>query len=865
MNARLATAALVLPLALPAAGEDWHNWRGPHFNGSATAANLPVSWSDTEGVVWRTRLPGQSAATPAVAGGRVYLTAIDQELRLWAMCLDRASGAILWQRDAGLGAATGRRGMENSLAEPSPVADAQGACFGFGTGLLVAFDADGTERWRRDLVAEHGPIEIQWAYASSPMLVDSTVYVQVIHSGESYVMGLDFATGRTLWRQLRPDAAHSESREAYTTPIPLRRDGGTEILVLGGDCVTAHDPATGAERWRWSGLNPGQRRNFRVIPSPVVTDEGLVLVNRARGGMLHALRVEGGAASEAWSWERPTPDVVTPLVYRGRVYVMDGAGRRRMACLEPATGKAVWEAEIETTTFVRASPTAGDGKIYVMDAEGLVTVLAAGDEFAVLGRVEMGPYPCRSSIVIHDDQLLIRTAEELQCIGAAATLVATEETAEPGADAGGAWPSFRGPGATGIAEGHALPVQFGAEDPGSVRWSSALPGLGHSSPVVWGERLFVTTAVKEGADELVVGLYGSIDPVQDDAPQRFEVHCLDRRDGSRLWARVAHEGVPRVKRHPKSSHASPTPATDGRHVVAFFGSEGLHCYDMDGTLLWKKDMGMLDSGYYMVPDAQWGFASSPLIHQGRLILLCDVQKDSFLAALDVTTGQELWRVPRSDVPTWGTPAVADHDGTAQVIVNGYYHTGGYDLSSGGELWRLVGGGDIPVPTPVVSGGVVYITNAHGRMSPIYAVRLAARGVVTPVADQPNPAIAWWRERQGNYMQTPIVYGDLLYTCNDAGILRCWRAGSGEKVYEERLGSGATGFTASPVGGDGKLYFTSETGEVHVVRAGAEFERLAVNELGETCMATPAICRGTIYFRTRGHVTAVAAPPATADR
>jgi len=419
------------------------------------------------------------------------------------------------------------------------------------------------------------------------------------------------------------------------------------------------------------------------------------------------------------------------------------------------------------------------------------------------------------------------------------------------------WPAFRGHRARGFAEGYASATTWDLEAGENVLWKTAVPGLAHSSPIVWGDRLFVTTAVKqEGGDtELKVGLYGDIGSVANEGVHQFQLLCLDKNDGRLLWSRTAHEGVPAVKRHPKSSHAASTPATDGEHVVAFFASEGLYCYDIHGELLWQKDFGVLDSGFFMVPEAQWGFASSPILHGGRVIVQVDVQEDSFLAAFDADTGEQVWRTPRSDVPTWSSPTVDVRADRSQVIVNGYKHIGGYDLGTGAELWKLEGGGDIPVPTPVVAHDLIFITNAHGRMAPIYAISVGASGELAGTAED-EQQMAWSTPRRGNYMQTPLVYGEYLYCCNDAGILTCYEADTGVVRYQQRLGSGGSGFSASAVATDGKLYLTSEEGEVHVVGAGPEFESLAVNEMGETCMATPAISQGVLFWRTRGHVVAV---------
>ena len=453
-----------------------------------------------------------------------------------------------------------------------------------------------------------------------------------------------------------------------------------------------------------------------------------------------------------------------------------------------------------------------------------------------------------------------------QLFGAVVPAAAAPDGApsDPAADdeQAGHWPQYRGPAASGVADGRPLPTEFDVSTGDAVKFRVAVPGLAHSSPVVWGDRLFLTTAERiddQGnplADaELKVGLYGSIEPVDDEGPHRFSVLCLDKRTGDTLWSRTVFEGVPEFPRHPKGSFAASTPATDGERVVAFFGSEGLFAFSLDGDPLWSKDLGKFDAGFYMSPSAQWGVAGSPVLFEGGLYLQCDVLEDSYLLALDAATGAERWRTPRDDVPTWSTPTVHVSEGRRQVIVNGFRHIGGYDLDTGAELWILAGGGDIPVPTPIVAHDLIYITNAHGSMAPIYAVRVDASDDIFP--DDPEmPGVEWFHRSKGNYMQTPLVHGDRLYLCSDSGVLTVYEARTGEQVYRQRLGVGRDGFTASIVAGDGKLFVTSEEGIVRTIRLGDEYELLGVSDLGETCMATPAISDGVVYFRSRGHLVAV---------
>jgi outer membrane protein assembly factor BamB len=420
------------------------------------------------------------------------------------------------------------------------------------------------------------------------------------------------------------------------------------------------------------------------------------------------------------------------------------------------------------------------------------------------------------------------------------------------------WPQFRGEGASGVGTG-SPPIEWNGESGKNILWKVEIPGLGHSSPIIWGDRIFVTSAVPEAGESLLkVGLYGDIKPVEGEGAQKFNLYCLDRKTGKILWERIAIAGQPKIKRHPKSTHASPTPVTDGKRVVVSFGSEGVYSYDFNGKLLWKLDLGVLDSGYYVVPDAQWGFASSPIIHDGVVIIQADVQKDSFLAAVDAATGKELWRTSRDDVPTFGTPAVVPYTAggakSLQVVVNGWHHIGGYDFKTGKELWRLKGGGDIPVPTPVMSDGLIVITNAHGQARPIYAIRPDASGDIT----DNHKSIAWTVDRAGNYMETPLLDAGLGYFCFDNGILTVYQLATGEKLYQQRLGGGTSGFTSSPVAVADRLYITNEDGHTYVLAKGREYKVLSENELGETVMATAAISGDVLYLRGRKHLFAIAA-------
>lgn len=428
------------------------------------------------------------------------------------------------------------------------------------------------------------------------------------------------------------------------------------------------------------------------------------------------------------------------------------------------------------------------------------------------------------------------------------------------------WPQFRGPGASGVVEGQPAAVNWNTEKSVNVRWKTAVPGLAHSSPVVWGNKVFVTSAVTSAAkNETRFGLYGDVAPVKDEPKHTWKVYALDKRTGKILWERIAYEGLPRVKRHPKSTHADSTPVTDGKYVIAMFGSHGLYAYDLNGKLLWKQDLGILDAGWFYDPDYQWEYGSSPIIYRDLVIIQADVQKDSFIAAYNIKTGKLVWKTPREEIPGWGTPTVAEGKGRAELVANGTKAIRGYDPQTGKELWRLTPNSEITTPTPIVAHDLIYVTSGYRPVQPIYAIRLGASGDITlKEGKDSSEHIAWSKPRGGPYMPTPIVYGDVFYTCSNQGVLTAYNAKTGERIYQERLGGKGGAFTASPIASDGKIYLSSEDGDIFVVKAGPKYELLATNPVGEVMMATPAISEGLIIVRGVNHVFAFGEAPAKAN-
>jgi len=427
------TASLVSLISVLQAG-NWPQWRGPNLNGSCDETGLPETFNPTENVRWVLDMPGPGSSTPIVWGKRIFVTSVGKDAAVLAMCVDTETGAVLWTHEAD----RNRRVPNNTMATPSAVTDGKTVCFAFGTGLLMAFTVDGEKLWERDLGKEYGYHAFMFGYSSSPLLLDGRIYQPAIRNPrpdqyknqfpkeasrnpvDSYLLCAELATGKTVWKVTRESDAQGETVESYVTPIPLVRDNRTEILLFGADYLTAHNADTGEETWRWSGYNPTKINHWRVVPSALVGD-GLVYVAAPKHAPLYAIRpADSGHVTDshvAWTLERLSPDASTPLLYRGRLYVLQD-DRRIISCLDPKTGSSLWQGELGGRAVIRASLTGADGRIYGINEAGEAFVVSAGDEFKLLHTVSMGQGgPCRATISAANGSLFIRTADKLFCIG----------------------------------------------------------------------------------------------------------------------------------------------------------------------------------------------------------------------------------------------------------------------------------------------------------------------------------------------------------------------------------------------------------------------------------------------------------------
>ncbi len=410
---------------------NWPQWRGPNFNGSTVETRLPSKWSKTENVVWRAKLPGAGAATPVVWEDKVFVSSADSEAKtLRAFCFDRQNGQMLWSHTLSEGSI--EQDNRSNYASPSPATDGKTIVFFYGNGELAGFDLDGKKLWQRNIQKDEGAFAFLWTFSSSPLLYEGKLFLQVLQrdtvvggrKNESYLLAMEPRTGKTLWRRVRPSQAKAESREAFTTPIPFEFQGQKQILIIGGDDLTAHNPADGKELWRWGTWNPKRIGHWRHVPSPVASKD-IILVCSPKRDPVYAIRAGGGLLGEqavAWisrNTREISSDVPTPAYYGGDFFILSDV-RAALSRVEPKSGSVKWSIELPGRSKFEASPLAADGKIYLMNFAGDVIVVNA-DNGEIINNVPMGNLyddQTRSSIIAAHGQLFVRTNSELFCIAA---------------------------------------------------------------------------------------------------------------------------------------------------------------------------------------------------------------------------------------------------------------------------------------------------------------------------------------------------------------------------------------------------------------------------------------------------------------
>ncbi len=440
----------LLSAATHLSGADWPTWRGPNYDGSTTSDKpLPVKFDQEKGVKWSTTLPGMGASTPIIIGDRIFLSSVqvtDKKAgkgRLLALCLNRANGKVAWKHDAGSGYRPGegdgndfQLDSRTTYASPSAVSDGERVIFFYGNGDLVSYDLEGEEQWRRNLQKDYGDFTFQWTFSATPTLYDGKLYLAVLQRDEvthgrgkpnnpSFLLCMNPANGKTVWKHIRPSDANKESLESFGTVIPYEGAGRKELIIAGGDVLTGHDPATGKEIWRWGTWNPGHREQWwRLVPSPVVGG-GVVLACAPKKAPVFAAKLglkgthsgKDGLVWETSKHPQITSDVPTPLFYNGKFYVLSDL-RQAMSRVDPKTGKVEWSTRMPGKYKWRASPTAADGKIYSMNHNGEVVVMdpSSGEILHVAKMGQTYDDNTRSSVAISDGQLFIRANSKIFCI-----------------------------------------------------------------------------------------------------------------------------------------------------------------------------------------------------------------------------------------------------------------------------------------------------------------------------------------------------------------------------------------------------------------------------------------------------------------
>jgi outer membrane protein assembly factor BamB len=408
------------------------------------------------------------------------------------------------------------------------------------------------------------------------------------------------------------------------------------------------------------------------------------------------------------------------------------------------------------------------------------------------------------------------------------------------------WPRFRGADATGLAPNRAgLPETWSEKE--NIKWKTEIPGHGWSSPVVWGNRIFITAAISGPREPVKKGYYAGVQHYPPTTEHRWMVYCIDFRTGKLLWEREAHKGVPRTSRHVKNSYASETAVVDGERVYVTFGDVGIFAFDLNGKLLWKKPLSPHRTRL------GWGTGSSPVQHGNRLYLVSDNEESSFLAALDTRTGNEVWRVSRDEKTSWSTPYIWQNGRSTEIVTLGTNRIRAYDLD-GRQSWEVNAPlSHLPIPSPFAQGGLLYVTSGYfgDEARPVYALKPGASGEITvKPGDAPGPFIAWRLPQGGPYHPSPIVVGDYYFTLFDRGFLTCHDAKTGTEIYGKvRIDEGAQAFTASPWSYNGKLFALSEDGDTFVIEAGPRYKLIRKNSLNEMTLATPAIVRDSLIIRT----------------
>jgi outer membrane protein assembly factor BamB len=858
------------PLDSQAVTEDWPAFLGPRHNGMSKETPLLKKWgTDGPPLVWELH-SGSGYAGPAVVGTTlVFFHRIDDFDVV--ECMNAETGRSLWRFSYATQYVD--RYDFNNGPRSSPIIDGNRVYTHGVEGLLHCLDlATGAVRWSVNTSKTYEIKQSYFGVGSTPLVHGDLLIVTPGAPGPGAV-AYNKHTGKVVW------AADDDWAASYATPVVATIAGQQRLLVFaGGDSrpptggLLSINPSNGQVHFRF----PWRATRYESVnaATPVLCkDHVFISESYRRGGAMIAPQANGKFAV-VWTSRELGAHFSTPIYLDGFLYGFDGGGQNAsLVCVDAATGKSRWRKQLEWDAPIRRN---GEVKQVSFGLQ-LGSLLHADGQFLALGEMgdlawlDLTPAGCRE--ISHANLFKARETFTLPVLSRGLLYVLQNKKGLSGktgqrllcydlrtskATSATHWPSFRGPQASGIADGQALPVKWNVAKSESVRWKWRAPGLAHSSPIVWDQQVIVTSAVSGlGHAAIKPGLYGEGTASDDLSEHEWNVYSLDKTTGALQWKRTARRAVPRSRRHIKATYANCSPATDGQVVVAHFGAEGLVAFDMTGQPLWDRDLGDLDVGAYDAPEYEWGPASSPIIHEGRVIVQVDTQGDDYLMACDVRTGDVLWRTDRDELPGWGTPTVVQGPGRDEIITNGSNFIRAYDPTNGKELWRLGGSSKITAPTPIFSDGLIVVCSGRGPEKPIFAIRPGGSGDLTLKQDESsNSQIAWHLTKRGPYMPTPLAYRGILYVLQNQGILGCYDLKSGSEYYRQRIPHRGAGFSASPIAADGHVYLPSEDGDVFVIRAGREFEIVETNPLGEILMASPAASQGVLFLRGEQHLVAI---------
>ncbi|MGB2865193.1 MAG: PQQ-binding-like beta-propeller repeat protein, partial [Sedimentisphaerales bacterium] len=779
--------------------KNWASFRGLNGAGISTHANVPTRWSGKtgEGILWKTGIPLPGHNSPIVWGNSIFLSGGDPN-ELAVFCFDATSGKLLWRGDVTREPLKdGEEPLEpedTGWAAPTAVTDGKHVYAMFVTGDIACFDFNGKKIWQKNL----GTPENHYGHASSLAIYKNLVMIQydqgIADDEMSAMIALDGFTGEIAWQTKRPVDC------SWTSPIMARIDDQFQIITCSPPWVIAYEPTKGTELWRADCLSG------ELAASPIYAGGFVFAI--VPGEKLVAIRPDGkGDVTQthiAWSMEEWGPTICSPISDGERIVMLGADGL--ISCHKTSDGSKLWEHELDE--YFTASPSLVGKNVYLLDQEGGMFIIELGDEFKELAKYELGE-ECYASPAFADGRIYIRGVKHLYCIGN------KDSTSASPQDPSKNWASFRGPNGAGISTNANVPTRWGGKTGEGILWKTEIPLPGHNSPVIWGDRVFLS-----GAD-----------------PNNRQVYCFDASTGGLLW-----KG--NVLGLPKSSNeeplevmedtglAAPTVVTDGRRVYAIFPTGDVGCFDFKGKKVWEKNLGR--------PDSSYGYSSSLAMYQNLLLIQYDQggieDNMSELIAVDGFSGRVVWQKKRPVGNSWSSPIVASIGEQFQVITCADPWVIAYNPADGAELWRAnCLSGDV-APSPIYANGLVFVIEPYSKL---VAIKPDGKGDVT------ETHIAWISEEGGPDICSPVSNGESIFLLATEGLLECYNVSDGKRLWEKDL---QEYFLASPSLVDNKLYLLSDKGVMFIADAESEYKELAKCELDEKCHASPAFADGRIYIR-----------------